>query len=134
MRAGDRRDIVVVTVAVTVAVTVGGDLVRRRNIGDAECIACLLEGFGAAVVGKDAEMADALHAGGKDMQEEAVGAFSGEPGVLSWPGANETVRCFRTGLDLLRAVKELPPRSVTHGAGLVACKRGVAAWGSGRPS
>lgn len=76
MRAGDRRDIVVFTVAVTV----GGDLVRRRNVGDAECIACLLEGFGAAVVGEDAKVADTLHAVGKDMQEEAVDEFLGGEG------------------------------------------------------
>ena len=71
MRAGDGRDIV------TVAVTVGGDLVRRRNISDAECIACLLERFGTAVVGEDAEMADALHAGGNDTQEDAVDKLLG---------------------------------------------------------
>ncbi len=65
---------------------------------------------------------------------EAVGTYSGEPGVLFWPGANGTVRYFRTGVDLVRAVKELSLRSVTHGAGPVACARGVAVWGSGRPS
>ncbi len=106
MRAGNGRDIVVFTVAVAVAVTVGGDLVRRRKIGDAECIACLSEGFGAAVVGKDAEVADALHAGGKDMQEEAADEFLGDEGdgAVAGLGLSRPFRLSAADADL-RAVE-----------------------------
>ena len=100
MRTGDGRDIV------TVAVSVGGDLVRCRNIGDAECIACLLERSGTAVVGKDTEVADALHAGGKDMQEEAVDELLGgeRGGAAAGLGLSRQFRLSASHADL-RAVE-----------------------------
>ena len=98
MRAGNGRNIV----AFTVAVTVGGDLVRSRKIGDTECIARLLERSGKAVVGEDAEMADALHAGGMDMQEEAIDELLGREreGAVAGLGLPRPFRLSAPDADL----------------------------------
>ena len=72
VRAGDGRDVFVAVMVVLAAVTAFGVPVRRRDVGDAERVARLLQRFGTAAVRENAEVADALHSRRQDMHEEAV--------------------------------------------------------------